>query len=200
MKPGLDCGAVLQNCAGPPGPALAGRGRLAQAWTPAPQRRLSVAASCARRVPRLVRFLRTALLRCRLKLTLGRCGRRLEVQSPLIVAGAQQVEIGDDVSLAGYLHIWGMGGVKIGNRVMIGSHVAITSLTHDPSAPVIRHTSIAKPVMIEDDVWIGTHAVVLSGVRIGRGAVVAAGAVVTRDVPAGVIVAGVPARIKKNRR
>jgi acetyltransferase-like isoleucine patch superfamily enzyme len=64
----------------------------------------------------------------------------------------------------------------------------------------MRHTAIAKPIVIEDDVWIGTHAVILPGVRIGRGAVVAAGAIVTRDVPAGVIVAGVPARIKKNRR
>jgi maltose O-acetyltransferase len=157
-------------------------------------------AGCARRLFRLVRYLHTAFLRCRLKLTLGRCGRRLEVQSPFIIAGAGQVEIGDDVSLAGYLHIWGMGGVKIGDRVMIGSHVAITSLTHDPAAPVMRHATIAKPVVIEDDVWIGTHAVILPGVRIGRGAVVAASAVVTRDVPADTIVAGVPARIKKNRR
>ncbi len=164
------------------------------------RRCVRLVAPCARRLLRLVRFLRTSLLLCRLKLTLGRCGERLQVQSPFIIAGPQQVEIGDDVSFGGYLHIWGMGGVKIGNRVMIGSHVAITSLTHDPAAAVMRHTSIAKPVLIEDDAWLGTHAVILPGVRVGRGAVVAAGAVVTEDVPADTIVAGVPARIVKRRR
>jgi acetyltransferase-like isoleucine patch superfamily enzyme len=156
-------------------------------------------ATCLRPVSRAVRRCRTALLRAWLKLILGRCGKRVDAQLPFVIAGPRQVEIGDDVSFSGFLHIWGMGGVQIGNRVMIGSHVAISSLTHDPAAAVMKGTCIAKPVVIEDDAWLGAHAVILPGVRVGRGAVVAAGAVVTKDVPARMIVAGVPARPMRRR-
>jgi len=52
-----------------------------------------------------------------------------------------------------------------------------------------------KPVVIEDDVWIGCRSIILKGVRIGRGAVIAAGSVVTKDIPAGAIAGGVPARV-----
>jgi acetyltransferase-like isoleucine patch superfamily enzyme len=92
-----------------------------------------------------------------------------------------------------------MGGVNIGDRVMIGSHVAITSLTHDYTAVAMNGTSLARPIVIEDDVWLGTHCVILPGVRVGCGAVVAAGAVVTKDVPPYTVVAGVPARLLKRR-
>lgn len=148
---------------------------------------------------RAVRHCRNALLRCWLGLVLGRCGKRLQAQRPFVILGPRQVEIGDDVSFGAYLHIWGMGGVTIGNRVMIGPHVAITSLTHDYTAPVMRNTSIAMPVIIEDDVWIGAHCTILPGLRIGHGAVIGAGAVVTRDVPPEAIFAGVPARFVKFR-
>lgn len=69
-------------------------------------------------------------------------------------------------------------------------------------APGIRiqdQPLIGKEVVIEDDVWIGAHATILKGVRIGRGAVVGAGAVVTRSVPEYSVVAGVPAEIKRSR-
>ncbi|MGD0200502.1 MAG: acyltransferase [Bryobacteraceae bacterium] len=143
--------------------------------------------------------MRTAILRCWLKLILKKCGARLQVQRPFVILGPAQVAIGDDVSFGAYLHIWGMGGVTIGNRVMIGSHVAITSLTHDYTAAAMKGTSIARPIVIEDDVWLGTHCVILPGVCVGRGAVVAAGAVVTEDVPPYTVVAGVPARLLKRR-
>jgi len=62
-------------------------------------------------------------------------------------------EIGDDVSINSFVHIWGHGGVKIGNRVLTATHVAITSLTHDYAYENMRYAPIiAKPVVIEDDV------------------------------------------------
>jgi acetyltransferase-like isoleucine patch superfamily enzyme len=80
---------------------------------------------------------------------------------------------------------------------MISSHVAITSLGHDTTAPVMLGTAICAPVIIDDDVWIGAHCVILPGVHVGQGAVIGAGAVVTRDVPPRSIVAGVPATVIK---
>lgn len=127
------------------------------------------------------------------------CGDGLCVQWPITISGADQVSLGEHVTLAAYVHIWGKGGVMIGNRVMIGTHVSIASLTHDYTADVMYSVMLKKPVKIEDDVWIGSNAVILPGVVIGSGAVVGAGAVVTRDVPPRAIVAGVPARVIKHR-
>lgn len=149
---------------------------------------------------RAIRQTDRVLARLRYKLILKSCGARFKVQRPVVIVGGGQIEAGDDVSISAFVHIWGMGGVTIGNRVMIASHTAITSLTHDYTAERMHGTVLAAPVVIEDDVWIGTHCVILPGVRIGRGAVVAAGAVVTRDVPPETIVAGVPARPLKRRR
>lgn len=84
------------------------------------------------------------------------------------------------------------GGITIGENVSISSEVVILTADHDPMSPEFRYRE--RPVTIEDHVWIGTRAIVLPGVTIGRGAVVAAGAVVTRNVPSLEIVAGVPAR------
>ena len=78
---------------------------------------------------------------------------------------------------------------------MIGSHVAISSLTHDHRSVKMHDTMIAKPVIIEDGVWIGSHAVILPGVTVGAGAVIGAGSVVTRDVAPYAVVYGVPAAI-----
>ncbi|MFD5299387.1 sugar O-acetyltransferase [Streptomyces mutabilis] len=89
------------------------------------------------------------------------------------------------------------GGIRIGNGVMIAPKVSLITGGHPlPLAERREYLSFA-PIVIENDVWIGTAAVITQGVTIGAGAVVAAGAVVTRDVPAGAVVAGVPARVIK---
>ncbi|MFE0725785.1 DapH/DapD/GlmU-related protein [Streptomyces rochei] len=89
------------------------------------------------------------------------------------------------------------GGISIGNGVMIAPRVSLITGGHPlPMAERREYLSFA-PIVIEDDVWIGTAAVITQGVTIGAGAVVAAGAVVTHDVPAGTMVAGVPARVIK---
>lgn len=92
--------------------------------------------------------------------------------------------------------------ILVGDRVMIAANVAIYSYDHGiaPERPIDTQPLTAKgPVRIRDEAWIGTGAIILSGVTIGEGAVVGAGAVVTRDVPAGAIVVGNPARVIKHR-
>lgn len=84
------------------------------------------------------------------------------------------------------------GGVIIGNNVDIAQEVNIWTEQHDYNSP--DFVSIEKPVVIEDYAWIASRATILPGVTIGRGAVVACGAVVTKDVPPLCIVAGVPAK------
>lgn len=130
---------------------------------------------------------------------LGSCGRNLKLFYPLCVYGAANITVGDDVSIGAFTHIWGNGGLYIGNRVMIASNNAITTLTHDHSAETPKETLVQRPIIIQDDVWIGTHSTILPGVTLGRGCVVGAGAVVTHDVEPYAIVTGVPATLLKFR-
>lgn len=85
------------------------------------------------------------------------------------------------------------GGIEIGNNVSISAEVCILTADHDPRTPDFSHRH--APVKIEDFAFIGTRAMILRGVTVGRGAVVAAGAVVTKDVGTSEIVAGCPARV-----
>jgi acetyltransferase-like isoleucine patch superfamily enzyme len=89
------------------------------------------------------------------------------------------------------------GPLRIGDQVSISPEVVILTADHDHTAPGFPLRQ--RPVTIEDNVWIGMRAVVLPGVRIGRGAVVAAGAVVTKDVEPLTVVAGIPARVVARR-
>jgi len=90
-----------------------------------------------------------------------------------------------------------IGGIELGDDVMLGPGVRLVSSGH-PLDPALRRRQVtAAPIVVGRNVWIGAGATVLQGVTIGDDAVVAAGAVVTRDVPPGVLVAGVPARVVK---
>lgn len=127
-------------------------------------------------------------------------GSKSSLSQPYVVAGFKNISIGEDSHIAPFAHIWGQGGVTIGDRVLIASHVAITSLTHDYNHAQIRYAPIiAKPINILDDVWIGAHSVIMPGVTLGKGCVVGAGSVVTKDVPSMAIVVGSPAKILKYR-
>jgi maltose O-acetyltransferase len=84
------------------------------------------------------------------------------------------------------------GGLRVGENVSISPEVVILTASHGVDDPEFRVAT--RPVVIEDHVWIGTRAMIMPGVALGRGCVVAAGAVVTRDVPPLAIVGGVPAR------
>ncbi len=93
-------------------------------------------------------------------------------------------------------------GMKIGDYVMIGPYCLFATVHHgiaDWKKPMMFQETVEKPIVIEDDVWIGANVTVLGGVTIGRGAVVAAGAVVSRDVEPYAIVGGVPAKLIRYR-
>jgi acetyltransferase-like isoleucine patch superfamily enzyme len=108
------------------------------------------------------------------------------------------IRIGSDSLIGEYTVVRGQGGVTIGDRVYTSPMTQIIAVDHvfdDPARPFTEQGITARGIDIEDDVWLGAAAVVTDGVRIGRGAVVAAGAVVTHDVPPRAVVAGVPARI-----
>ena len=94
-------------------------------------------------------------------------------------------------------------GVRIGRYVIIGPDILITGRDHNFDRPgtaiIFSGRPDFKPCIIEDDVWVGAKVLIMLGTKIGRGAIVAAGSVVTRDVLPYTIVAGVPARFIKNR-
>ena len=100
---------------------------------------------------------------------------------------------GKEVFLNAGCRFQDQGGITIGNGVLIGHNVVLSTLNHDPRPPgAWLHPA---PIVIGDRVWIGSNATVLPGVTIGDGAIVAAGAVVTKDVAPNTVVAGVPARL-----
>jgi acetyltransferase-like isoleucine patch superfamily enzyme len=105
--------------------------------------------------------------------------------------------MGDSVDIGENVIIRGGGGITVGSRVLIAAGAAIVSVGH-PIRPPRWGVTIGNPIVIGDEVWIGINAVVLPGVTIGEGAIVAAGAVVTKDVPPYSIVAGVPAKVIKH--
>jgi acetyltransferase-like isoleucine patch superfamily enzyme len=112
------------------------------------------------------------------------------------------IEVGDQCTIQPYSVLYGHGGLQIGNFVRIATHCVIIPADHrfaDTEIPIALQGETRSGIVIEDDVWIGANVTILDGCRIGRGSVVAAGAVVTQDVPPLSIVAGVPARVVKMR-
>jgi acetyltransferase-like isoleucine patch superfamily enzyme len=110
------------------------------------------------------------------------------------------IRIGHDSLIGEFNVIRGQGGVTIGNRVYTAPLVQILAVNHvfsDPTQPFISQGITAQGIVIEDDVWIGAGAIITDGVHIAQGAVIGAGAVVTHDVAAHTLVAGVPARVVK---
>lgn len=129
-----------------------------------------------------------------------RVGERSRLMGPLHISGRaswqNHLTIGSDTLITGPLSIDLEAPVHIGSRVRIGHEVLLLTVDHQIGTPEYRcGDSFARPISIGDGAWLGSRVVVLPGVSIGKGAVVAAGAVVTRDVPADTLVAGVPARV-----
>lgn len=112
--------------------------------------------------------------------------------------GSSEVLAPERIRIAGHCHIGrfclldGRGGIEIGENVVIASHSLLVTADHDPQDP--SFAGRLGPITIHDRVWIGTRVLVFRDVRIGEGAVVAGGAVVTRDVDPWTIVGGNPAK------
>lgn len=127
---------------------------------------------------------------------LGHAGRNSIIEPPFYCVYGRNIYVGDHVFLNISCTILDCNEVRIGNHVMIGPGVQIYTAAHLLEAePRIQGLEVAKPIVIEDNVWLGGSAILLPGVRIGRNAVVGAGAVVSRDVSANTVVAGNPARV-----
>lgn len=131
-------------------------------------------------------------------------GRNVYVGHYAILKGYHQGEmrIGDETWIGQQCFLHAAGGLTIGARVGIGPAVKILTSQHREvgrATPVLFSPLAMAPVVVEDDADIGLGGILLPGVTVGRGAVVGAGAVVTRDVPAYAVVAGSPARILRHR-
>lgn len=131
-----------------------------------------------------------------LRQLLGDVGQNSIVESPFYCVYGQNIHIGDHVYLNVQCTILDCNEVRIGHHVMIGPGVHLYCAAHLLQAEARNQGwEVAKPIVIEDNVWIGGGAILLPGVRIGRNAVVGAGAVVSRSVPANTVAAGNPARV-----
>jgi acetyltransferase-like isoleucine patch superfamily enzyme len=156
---------------------------------------------------------------------LAACGEGTIFEPGVLVFHPENVELGRDVYIGHYAILKGYyrnrlrvgdrswigqmaflhaaGGIDIGARVGIGPGVKIITSSHelpaDPAVPIMDGALHFAPVVLEDGCDVGVGAIVLPGVRIGRGAQIGAGAVVTRDVPAGGVARGAPARVERMR-
>lgn len=115
---------------------------------------------------------------------------------PVYTDFGKNIKIGKDVFVNSGCCFQDQGGVTLGDGCLVGHNVVFATLDHD-KRPGRRGDMTAAPIVVGKNVWIGAHATILKGVTIGDGAIVAAGAVVTRDVPPNTIAAGVPARVVK---
>ncbi|AUG58715.1 MAG TPA: acetyltransferase [Ruminiclostridium sp.] len=129
-----------------------------------------------------------------------KAGKNINIEHGAFFASGRDIEIGDNSGLGLNCRI--TGPLKIGSYVMMGPDVMIFTQNHRNDRldiPMMLQTDPKKPVVIGDDVWIAARAIILPGVTIGKGAIIGAGAVVTKDVPEYAVVGGNPARVIRYR-
>lgn len=110
--------------------------------------------------------------------------------------------IGNNSAVGAYSFLGAQGGIQIGANVIMGPRVSFHAenhIYHDTETPIRLQGESRQGIVIEDDCWIGAGAIILDGVHIGHGSIIAAGSVVTQNVPAYAVMAGVPARLIKTR-
>ena len=112
---------------------------------------------------------------------------------PFTTDFGKNIHIGRNVFINSGCRFQDQGGIYIGDNVLIGHNVVLATLNHEEN-PQKRGNLCPAPIKIANDVWIGSNATILPGVAIGEGAIIAAGAVVTKDVEENSIVGGVPAK------
>ncbi len=130
------------------------------------------------------------------KLTNTELNETLNVIPPFNTDFGKNIHIGQRVFINSGCKMQDQGGIYIGDDVLIGHNACLLTLNHEMD-PENRADMHPKPIHIEDKAWLGSNVTVLPGVTIGEGAIVAAGAVVTKDVESNTIVGGVPAKIIK---
>lgn len=133
---------------------------------------------------------------------LKKCGKNVYIKPGCKFFHPKGIEIGDHTLIGDNARIGGKFGVKIGSFVSFAGDIDVFTVRNsyeDWHKPLCFQGYTGSPVEIGDDVWIGTKAVIMPGVKIGRGAIIGASAVVTKDVPSYAIVGGIPAKIIKFR-
>jgi acetyltransferase-like isoleucine patch superfamily enzyme len=114
---------------------------------------------------------------------------------PFYTAAGNEIRVGHNVFVNQNCTFYDLGGLDIADDVMIGPNVSIITTSHPIEPSQRRAVTIGRPIVIEKGVWIATGATIIGGVTVGENSVVAAGSVVTRDVPANTLVGGNPARV-----
>ena len=131
-------------------------------------------------------------------------GQGAAISPTVSFANAQNIAFGDNAHLGAGCSIWAgseIGHITAGDNLLLGPGVVITAANYrfDDGSPVSDQLMDEKPIMIGDDVWIGANAVILPGASVGKGAIIAAGAVIHGDVADGAVMAGVPAKPIRQR-
>jgi maltose O-acetyltransferase len=131
-----------------------------------------------------------------------RCGSGSGVERGVYFGLGGHISLGANSGIGIDARLYGPGEITIGDHVMFAPDVAIVTGNHrfgNVGEPIAAQGGDAAPVVIEDDVWIGLRVIILPGVTIGRGSVIAAGAVVANDIPPFSIAGGVPAKVIRHR-
>lgn len=124
------------------------------------------------------------------------------VQQNNIFVHSRKIKIGKNLLISPFCYINGIGKITFGNNVIIGPSVVISSGEHviyNISTPIATNPTTLKEIVIEDDVWIGANVTILPGLRIGKGSVIGANSVVTKNTEAGGVYVGTPAKLIKFR-
>lgn len=134
----------------------------------------------------------------------ARIGQGVWLAPNVSFRNGERIEIGDRSHIGEQCSLWAgdsHGRIRIGEDALFGPRVYITASNYryDTGAPVHAQPREENDVVIGTDVWLGARVIVLPGVTIGDGTIVAAGSVVTRDLPPAVVAAGIPARPRKRR-
>lgn len=134
--------------------------------------------------------------------TLKKCGTNLQVMPGFIVKFPENLSIGNNVTINRNVFITARDDIYIGNNVLIGQNTIINSGNHEfvnPKILINKQGHSSEKIIIGSDVWIGANCSILKGVKIGNGAVVGAGSVVTKNIEPYTVVGGVPAKKIKHR-
>ena len=117
----------------------------------------------------------------------------IRVFPPFYTDFGKNITVGKNVFINACCHFQDQGGITLGDNCLVGHNVVFATLNHG-FAPEERQSMLPAPIVVGRNVWIGSNSTILQGVTIGDNSIIAAGSVVTKDVPANAIVAGVPAR------
>jgi len=131
-------------------------------------------------------------------------GDNVSIEKGVVISTSEKgkISIGNNVYVGEYSVLTSNEAIEIGDNVLISPHNDIVDFNHiyqDPTKPVNQQGVVTKKITIQEDAWIGSGSKILMGVTIGRGAVIGAGSIITKDVPPGYVVVGNSTRVLKVR-